>query len=145
MSKNKIKNNKLFNIDKSTSTFLKLMSKYHKQMKKMKNNKDKCYIVKAIDDKRYQIENEEKDDIYIYKEAKNAAYINQELLNTYGIKAKNKSYDISNFQTPMKLVKKKFFDPTKQEFQKTKKIKCKGLINLPFITPNYSFNININL
>ena len=124
---------------------MKLMTKYHNHQKSKKNS-DKLYIVKALDEKRHQIENEEKDDIYIYKEAKNSAYINQELLSTYGVKAKNQSYDISNFKSPIKLGKKKFFDPTKKDYLQSftlKRIKNKGVLNLPIITSNY-FNFKIN-
>lgn len=143
MSKNE-KNNKLFDVEKSTSTFMHLMTKYRNQKKRKKNN-DGMYIVKAIDDKRHQLEREEKDNMYIYKEAKNTAHINQELINKYGVKAKTKSYDESNFQTPMKLGKKKFFDPTKEDYLKPstslKRLKDKDVIQLPLIyKSNFDYN-----
>ena len=143
MSKSE-KNNKLFDVEKSTSTFMYLMTKYRNQKKKKKNN-DGMYIVKAIDDKRHQLERDEKDNMYIYKEAKNTAHINQELINKYGVKAKTKAYDVSNFQTPMKLGKKKFFDPTKEDYLKPstslKKFNNKDMIQLPLI---YNSHLNFN-
>ena len=143
MSKSE-KNNKLFDVEKSTSTFIYLMTKYRNQKKKKKNN-DGMYIVKAIDDKRHQLERDEKDNMYIYKEAKNTAHINQELINKYGVKAKTKAYDVSNFQTPMKLGKKKFFDPTKEDYLKPstslKKFNNKDMIQLPLI---YNSHLNFN-
>ena len=143
MSKSE-KNNKLFDVEKSTSTFMYLMTKYRNQKKKKKNN-DGMYIVKAIDDKRHQLERDEKDNMYIYKEAKNTAYINQELINKYGVKAKTQAYDVSNFQTPMKLGKKKFFDPTKEDYLKPstslKKFNNKDMIQLPLI---YNSHLNFN-
>ena len=143
MSKSE-KNNKLFDVEKSTSTFIYLMTKYRNQKKKKKNN-DGMYIVKAIDDKRHQLERDEKDNMYIYKEAKNTAYINQELINKYGVKAKTQAYDVSTFQTPMKLGKKKFFDPTKEDYLKPSnslnKLKDKGMIQLPLI---YNSKLNFN-
>ena len=143
MSKSE-KNNKLFDVEKSSSTFIYLMTKYRNQKKK-KNNNDGMYIVKAIDDKRHQLERDEKDNIYIFKEAKNTAHINQELINKYGVKAKTQAYDVSNFQTPMKLGKKKFFDPTKEDYLKPSaslnKLKNKDMIQLPLI---YNSKLNFN-
>lgn len=146
MSKIKSLNNKLFDFDKSTSTFMHLMAKYRRQKKKIKSN-DKMYIAKAIDKKRHELEIEEKDDMYIYREAKNTAHINQELINKYGKKAKTQSYDISKFETPIKLGKQKFFDPTKENYLKSnelKTIKEKGIIKLPLISEKY-FNKNKRL
>ena len=136
-SKNK---NKLFDTTKSTSTFLNLMTKYHNRKNKIKD-KDKCYIAKEIDVKRFQLENEEKDETYIYKEAKNISYINQELINDYGAKAKSKVYDTSKYKSPIKLGKKLFFDPTEvNNLQTSSSLKLirKGVINLPLISKNYN-------
>ena len=55
MSKNKSKNNNLFDIEKSTSTFINLMTKYHKQKNKTKN-KDKFLVMREIDEKRHKLE-----------------------------------------------------------------------------------------
>ena len=138
MSNNKIINSKLMNFDKSTSTFMHLMSKY-KNQKKDKNN-EKMHITQAIDKKRQELEINEKDDMYIYKEAKNTAYINQELINEYGKKAKTQSYDISKYSTPIKLYKQQFFDPTKDNYINNniiKKLNYKGLVKLPLINKYY--------
>lgn len=139
MYSNKSRNNKLFDVEKSTSTFMNLMSKYRKRKRNMKDN-DKCYIAKAIDEKRFELEKEEKDDQYIYKEAKNSSHIDQELINIYGTKAKNQVYDISKFQSPIKLGKKQFFDPTKENTLQTcysLKLYKKGFLKLPLISQQY--------
>ena len=141
MSKNKIKtpNNSLFDIEKSSTTFMNLMSKYKSHKRKMQNS-DKCYIAKEIDEKRYKLEKEEKDEIYIYKETKNISYINQELIYNYGKKAKEKSYNASKFQLPIKIGKQLFFDPTKDytlQNSLSTKIMKKGILKLPLISQNY--------
>ena len=138
MSNRKSRNNKLFDIDKSTKTFMTLMTKYRNQKRKTKD-KDNNFVIREIDDKRYKLEIEEKDNMYIYKEAKNLAYINQELINRYGAKAKSQTYDISKFQVPIKLGKNTFFDPTKENIEKSNsslKIIKKGIIKLPLISQN---------
>ena len=141
MSKNKIKtrNNSLFDIEKSSTTFMTLMSKYNSRKTKIKNN-DKCYIAKEIDDKRFKLEKEEKDALYIYKEAKNISHINQELIYYYGKKAKDKDYNITKFQSPIKIGKQLFFDPTKDytlQNSSSTKIMKKGMLKLPLISQNY--------
>ena len=143
MSKIKPINSKLLNLDKSTSTFMYLMSKYRKQKRGDKNN-DKMHIAQAIDKKRLELEIEEKDNMYIYKEAKNIAYINQELINEFGKKAKSQSHDLSKYSTPIKLYKQQFFDPTKDNYLQNnifKKLNYKGIVKLPLIT-DYYYNKN---
>ena len=145
MFKKKSRNNTLFDIEKSTTTFMSLMSKYHKQKRK-NNSKDKYFVIRAIDEKRHKLEIEEKDNLYIYKEAKNLAYINQELINKYGTKAKTQAYDESKLQGPIKIGKNNFFDPTidNAPFQTESSIKLrkKGIIKLPLISQKYSNYIN---
>ena len=138
MSKNKLRNNNLFDIEKSTSTFINLMTKYHKQKNKTKN-KDKFLVMREIDEKRYKLEIEEKDNMFIYKEAKNLAYINQELINKYGTKAKSQTYDVSKLQGPIKIGKSNFFDPTNEnnlQSNSSLKVLKKGIIKLPLISQN---------
>lgn len=145
MSKNKaIRKNKLFDIEKSSTTFISLMSKYNNRNTKIKN-KDKCYIAKEIDKKRFELEKEEKEDLFIFKEAKNISHINQELIYNYGTKAKIKEYNVSKFQSPIKLGKKLFFDPTKYSTlpnSLTPKIIKKGILNFPLISTNKYKNNN---
>lgn len=139
MYRDKSRNNKLFDAEKSTSTFLNLMSKYRNRNRKIKNN-NKCYIAKAIDEKRFELEKEEKDEQYIYKEAKNTSHIEQELINIYGTKAKAKVYDTSKMEFPMKLGKRQFFDPTKENTLQTSyslKLYKKGFLKLPLISRQY--------
>ena len=133
--------NRLFDITKSSSTFMNLMLKYNNNRKNRMRNKGKGIVAKAIDEKKFKLEQEEKDGAYIYKEAKNISHINQELINTYGVKAKSKLYDTSKFAPPIKIGKKLFFDPTNQynlQNSASLKILRKGIINLPLITKDYA-------
>jgi hypothetical protein len=134
-------NNRLFDITKSSSTFMNLMLKYNNNRKNRMRNKGKGIVAKAIDEKKFKLEQEEKDGAYIYKEAKNISHINQELINTYGIKAKSQIYDTSKFSPPIKIGKKQFFDPTAQynlQNSASSKILTKGIINLPLISKDYA-------
>ena len=140
MSKFESRNNKLFNLGKYSSTFIKIMTKYHNPKKKiMKNNK--FLIAKALDEKRFELERQEKDEQYLYKEAKNTSKINQELIENFGIKAKKQVIDIPKFHTHIKLDKNLFFDPRKKNFlQNSTSVKYykKGFLNLPLITQENS-------
>lgn len=136
MSKNKSRNHKLFNFEKSSSTFIKLMSKYYNPKRKIiKNNR--LLIAKALDEKRFELEKQEKDEHYIYKEAKDTSRINQELIDNFGMKAKNQVLNIPKFHTHIKLGKNLFFDPTKEnilESSTSLKFFKKGFVKLPLIT-----------
>lgn len=130
-------NSKLFDFDRSTSTFIQLMMKYHKQKKQLQGN-DKLYMAKIVYNKLHELEMNEKENMYIYRETKNAARINQELINEYGKKAKNHSYDVSKYKANNKKIGKiTFFDPTDETYKilnETKKSRNKGFIKLPLIS-----------
>ena len=144
-----MKNEKLFNCRNSSSIFCKIMKKYYNR-----NNNifltNKGYIAYAIEQKREKIQLEEKDNMYIYKEAKNIANSNELLLELYGNKAKKRFYDISKLLTPIKLDRKLFFDSDKKEEKNDKNknknnlddnfINRKGFMKLPLIHKNYSYN-----
>jgi hypothetical protein len=100
-------------------------------------------MAKIIDNKRHELENQEKDNIYIFKETKNTAHINQQLINEYGQKAKNRSYDVSKYRPSVRIGKMKFFDPTDENYKKlseTKKLKNKGFLKLPIISEYASYD-----
>ena len=92
---------KLFDCRNSSSIFYKMMKKYH-QRNKNPILSNKGYIAYAIEQKRQKLQFEEKDDMYIYKEAKNIANTNELLLNLYGNKAKKRFYDISKLSREKK-------------------------------------------
>ena len=140
MSKFRFRNTTLFDIKKATPTFLDLMIKYRKR-NKMVRNPNKNYIIRKIDAKRQELEKEEKDTLFIYKEAKNMAKLEKELINTYGVKAKAQVYDTSKMETPFKLNKRYFFEPTELDTLENNKLPPvkKGILQLPLITENGSF------
>lgn len=134
---------KLFDCRNSSSIFYKIMKRYHQR----NNNpilSNKGYIAYAIEQKRQKLQLEEKDDMYIYKEAKNIANTNELLLNLYGNKAKKRFYDISKLMNPIKLDRKLFFVPGKKEEKSSENKKNKavnyinknGYMKLPLIDKN---------
>ena len=110
-------NKNLFDTRNSSLTFMKIMQKY-KNRKNEKILTNEGYISKAIEEKREKLEFEEKDNMYIYKEAKNIANMNQLLINLYGNKAKKRFYDISKYFSPIKLDKKLFFESNNNKEKK---------------------------
>ena len=142
-----MKNDKIFDCRKASSTFDKIMKKYNKRNKnKILDNKGS--IANAIEEKRDKLQFEEKDDMYIYKEAKNIANYNELLLELYGNKAKKRFYDISKFSEPIKLDRKLFFVSDKKEETNNKNkndfavnfINKKGIMKLPLIYKNFFYN-----
>ena len=141
-----MKNEELLNVKNSSSTFYRLMRKYRKRNNKnILNNKGN--IANAIEEKRQKLQLEERDDMYIYKESKNIANMNELLLNLYGNKAKKRFYDVSKFFSPIKLDKKLFFVQGKKEEKNIEKndfneefINKKGMMRLPLIFTNIFSN-----
>ena len=138
---------KLFDCRNSSSIFYKIMKKYHKRDKNVFLS-NKGYIAYAIEQKREKLQFEEKDDMYIYKEAKNIANYNELLLELYGNKAKKRFYDISKFSEPIKLDRKLFFVSDKKEETNNENkndfavnfINKKGIMKLPLIYKNFFYN-----
>ena len=124
-------------LEKTTPTFLHLMSKYQNHRRNISCN-DQKFIIRALEEKRKEVEDKENDNGYIYKEVKAQAELNKELLYSYGTKAKSRLYDLSKFQTRVKFDRKKFFDPTKDS-ESLKKLKLKGVVQLPLISTDYDY------
>ena len=139
--------NKLYDVKNSSSTFHKIMRKYNKR-KKERILSNKGYIVHAIEEKRQILQLEEKDDMYIYKETKNNANMNELLLNLYGNKSKNRYYDISKFVSPIKLERNLFFPLGNKDDKNNEDkddltgrfINKKGMMKLPLIFKNLILN-----
>ena len=136
-----MKNEKLFDCRNSSSIFSKIMKKYYNRNNNVFLN-NKGYIAYAIEQKREKLQFEEKDNMYIYKEAKNIANSNELLLELYGNKAKKRFYDISKLLTPIKLDRKLFFVDKKEEKNNKNNlddnfINKKGIMKLPLIDKNY--------
>ena len=88
---------------------------------------------------------EEKDDMFIYKETKNIANMNELLLNLYGNKAKKRFYDVSRIFSPIKIDRKLFSYGKNDEKDNDKEnnnnltekcINKKGIMKLPLIFRN---------
>ena len=142
-----MKNDKIFDCRKASSTFYKIMKKYNKRNKnKILDNKGS--IANAIEEKRDKLQFEEKDDMYIYKEAKNVANMNEVLLGLYGNKAKKRYYDISKIVSPIKLERRLFFPQNKKEEKNIEDknyltgqyFNMKGFMKLPLIFKNFIYN-----
>ena len=138
---------KLYDVKNSSSTFHKIMRKYNKR-KKERILSNKGYIVHAIEEKRQILQLEEKDDMYIYKETKNNANMNELLLSLYGNKSKNRYYDISKFVSPIKLERNLFFPLGNKDDKNNEDkddltgrfINKKGMMKLPLIFKNLILN-----
>jgi hypothetical protein len=138
-----MRSTKLFDVRNSSSMFIRIMKKYKKKNKNIFLN-NKGYITHAIEEKREKLQLEEKDDMYIYKETKNIANMNELLINLYGNKAKKRVYDISKVFSPIKLDRKLFFPIEKNDEKDNndkinlteKYINKKGFMKLPLIFKN---------
>lgn len=140
-----MENDKLFDFRNSSSTFYRLMRKYHKKNNKKIFLNNKGYIANAIEEKREKLQLEEKDDMFIYKETKNIANMNELLLNLYGNKAKKRFYDVSRIFSPIKIDRKLFSYGKNDEKDNDKEnnnnltekcINKKGIMKLPLIFRN---------
>ena len=108
-----IKNLKtLLNFQNSTSTFKKLIQKYHMRKKEDKHNKK--LLLKNIEAKIQELENEEKENDYIISEVRRNAQINKEILYSFGTKALNHIDEIKKLNVTLKIDKSKFFEPEKE-------------------------------
>ena len=107
-----IKNLKTFlNFPNTTSTFKKLIQKYHTRKKEDKHNKR--LLLKKIEAKIQELENEEKENDYIVNEVRRSAQINKEILYSFGTKALNHIDDIKKLNVTSKIDRSKFFEPDK--------------------------------
>ncbi len=98
----------------STTTFRKLINKYY--MKKKEPSKhNKKLLLKKIEAKIQELENEEKENDFIINEVRRNAQINKEILYSFGTKALNHIDEIKKVNVASKLDKNKFFEPDKEE------------------------------
>ena len=144
------------NFTNTTTTFKKLISKYHKKIKEEQAKNDKNFIQNKIQAKLQEIEREEQDKDYIISEVRRNAQINQEILYSFGNKALNHIDEIKKINVGTKLDKSFFYEPDKeadlydisQYMPKNNTIKAKNshdrIINLPKITRNRRLNYSEN-
>ena len=142
------------NYRNTTSTFKKLINKYHKKIKEEQAKNDKNFIQKKIQAKLQEIEREEQDKDYIISEVRRNAQINREILYSFGNKALNHIDEIKKINVSKKLDKSFFYEPDKesdlyeinQYMSKNKTIKAKNardrILNLPQIARNKNRRLN---
>ena len=142
------------NYRNTTSTFKKLISKYHKKIKEEQAKNDKNFMQKKIQAKLQEIEKEEQDKDYIISEVRRNAQINREILYSFGSKALNHIDEIKKINVSKKLDKSFFYEPDKesdlydinQYMPNNKTIKAKNsrnrILNLPQIVLNKNRRLN---
>ena len=119
---NKSKKSNLNISPNSTNTFKNMILKYHKYnstKKKLNNKKD---FLRTIQKKIYQLDIEEEEREYMFKEVKRQANINREILYNFGPKFINHYDEAQNVKFPVKIEKSKFFNPLK-DYKSNKKKK----------------------
>ena len=103
----------LLNFQNTTSTFKKLIHKYHLKKNSLDKHNKKLFL-KKIEAKIQQLENEEKENDYIINEVRRNAQINKEILYSFGTKALNHIDEIKKLNVTSKMEKSKFFEPDKE-------------------------------
>ena len=103
----------LLNFQNTTSTFKKLIHKYHLKKNSLDKHNKKLFL-KKIEAKIQQLENDEKENDYIINEVRRNAQINKEILYSFGTKALNHIDEIKKLNVTSKMEKSKFFEPDKE-------------------------------
>lgn len=154
-----IKNLKTYlNFPSTTQTFKNLIYKYHKR-KKGTQKLNKKLLLKNIEKKIQELENDEKENDFIISEVRRNAQINKEILYSFGTKALNHLDQVRKLNVTTKIDKSKFFEPDNEStnsnnininINEYKKIKSNSLntryshnrhkiINLPIINKSRNF------
>ena len=109
-----IKNLKEYiNFPNTTSTFKKLIGKYHMKKKDSEKHNRKL-LLKKIEAKIQELENDEKENDYIVNEVRRNAQLNKEILYSFGTKALNHIDEVRKLNVTSKIDKSKFFEPEKE-------------------------------
>jgi hypothetical protein len=105
-----IKNLKEYiNFPNTTSTFKKLIGKYHMKKKDSEKHNRKL-LLKKIEAKIQELENDEKESDFILGEVRRNAQINKEILYSFGTKALNHLDKIKHLRITSKIDRSKFFE-----------------------------------
>jgi len=125
----------MFNVKKSSNKFQELFNEYkkHRQIgKKYKN----FSILMFFDQHRNKVEDDEKEEDFLFRDLKNMRREEKELIEEYGTNAKNEFHSIKDKNFKIKLEKNIFFNgfaSTERNKKKNKKIIKINEINLPNI------------
>ena len=105
-----IKNLKTFlNFPNTTQTFKNILYKYNKR-KKGNIKPDRRLLLKKVEAKIQELENDEKENDFIINEVRRNAQINKEILYSYGTKALNHLDKIQHLRITTKIDRSKFFE-----------------------------------
>ncbi len=109
LSERKEGKKKLF-FQNSTKAFKNIMLKYQKN-EKAKNMNHKKLLLKRIESKLKNVQNEEKENEFIVKEVRSNIELKKKLISSFGIKALNHYEDSKNMNIKIKIEKSKLFNP----------------------------------
>jgi hypothetical protein len=134
----------MFNVKKSSNKFQELFNKYKKQLQIGKKYRN-FSILMFFDQHRNKVEDDEKEEDFLFRDLKNMRREEKELIEEYGTNAKNEFHSIKDKNFKIKLEKNIFFngfESTERNNKKNKKIIKINEINLPniFNKRNYSNN-----
>ena len=115
----KLKDFKLYDIDKASYALQKIMTKYQK--KKLHLEKQPKTIAAFIEKARFKAERLETDKEYMMKELKNEIKLEQELVALFGSRAKKHYNELDNRKFTSKINKYDFFTP--KEIKNIKQLK----------------------
>ena len=96
-----------FYIDLSSNQFKKIIHNY-KSSKQSSNENLKFNLIQAFEQQRKEVENKETDEDYMLRDLKQLRKIENELLNSYGLKSKEEIHHIPQSKFATKLDKSKF-------------------------------------
>ena len=125
----------MFNVKKSSNKFQELFNKYKKQLQIGKKYRN-FSILMFFDQHRNKVEDDEKEEDFLFRDLKNMRREEKELIEEYGTNAKNEFHSIKDKNFKIKLEKNIFFngfESTERNNKKNKKIIKINEINLPNI------------
>ena len=122
----KIKDLNFYDVENATSTFQKIINRYHR--KRQKEKKRLKNIAAFIQKARNKAENFETEDEYMVKELKRDIKLDQELQDLFGQRAKKHYIETNNKKFKLKVNKIDFFTP--KEFIKLKEEKNNSKNNI---------------
>jgi len=135
----------MFNVKKSSYTFQKLFNEYKNNRQFGKKYKN-FSILMFFDQHRNRVEDNEKEEDFLFRDLKNMRREEKELIEEYGTNAKNEFHNIKDKNFKIKLEKNIFFngiDTTERNINKNnKKIIKINEINLPNIFNKRNNSIN---
>ena len=122
---------KYVKIANMTSTFKTLMNQYKTKLK-LSRELNKEFILKEIYSKIQKIENEERENDFIFSEVKRNAQIDKEILYSFGTKALNHLNEVIKVNVTTKMDKNRFLGIDDYKNEVNKKLKFRSVKNRLF-------------